>query len=196
MTPEPPIGEPGHLILVKHALPEIDPERPPTRWHLSSEGMAACVELAGAIAPYGPDRIVTSRTRKAFETGRILAENLSIHVRAVDDLEEQHRDGLGWLSRTVYNDGVRRALECPDELVFGEESVSDALARFTGAIAGELARDVAETVVAVTHGTVMTAFLAPLLREPPFELWKRLALPSFAVLRRPDLSVVKVVESI
>lgn len=177
-------------------MPEIDPERAPTRWHLSSQGMAACVDLAEAISPYAPDRIVTSRTRKAFETGRIVAENLSIHVVPIDDLEEQHRDGVGWLSRTVYNEGVRHALECPEELVFGEETVAHALARFTRAIAGELAHDPAETVVAVTHGTVMTAFLAPLLGEPPFDLWNRLGLPSFAVLRRPDLEVVTVVESV
>src|SRR5690606_19252867 len=47
------------LILVKHALPEIVPGKPPTSWLLSREGRASCTPLAERLSAYQPNIIVT-----------------------------------------------------------------------------------------------------------------------------------------
>ena len=39
---------PPKLILVKHSLPVIDPEKPAHQWKLSPEGKKRCIPLAQA----------------------------------------------------------------------------------------------------------------------------------------------------
>jgi hypothetical protein len=40
-----------HLILVKHALPEIIPTLPANAWHLSEVGRTQCALLADQLPP-------------------------------------------------------------------------------------------------------------------------------------------------
>jgi broad specificity phosphatase PhoE len=175
------------LILVRHAAPEIDQDRPPQLWHLSSQGMAATVALAAYLEPLGPDRIVTSTAPKAFETGRILAEHLAIGVLPAAGFEEQHRRAEDWLPSAAFARAVEQALEAPDELVFGHETMSAARQRFEAALEGELASGGAgETLVVVTHGSVLSAFVARLTGAAAFALWRSLPMPSFVVLAGRD----------
>jgi broad specificity phosphatase PhoE len=186
----------GRLILARHALPEMDPDMPAVRWPLSVEGMASCVVLAQELAAYAPDRIVTSRTRKAFETGRILAENLYIPVEPVDDLEEMHRTSIGWIASSSFVEGVRRAILDRESVVFGDESLAQAISRFEKGLALAAPPGDTDTVIAVTHGTVMAAYLADRTGEDAFEVWRRLGMPAYAVLERPDMNVLTIVPAI
>jgi broad specificity phosphatase PhoE len=174
----------------------MDPDVPATRWPLSVEGMASCVPLANALAAYDPDRIVTSRTRKAFETGRILAENLFIPVEPVDGLEELHRSSVGWMASSGFVDGVRRSMADPSAAVFGDESLNQARERFEKGLALAAPASESDTVIAVTHGTVLAAYVAGRTGEDPFAIWRRLGLPAFAVLSKPHLRLETLVTSV
>ena len=61
------------LILVKHAMPTLEPEVPSRAWHLSDAGRARCLPLAEQIAAYRPVAIAASAEPKATETAQIVA---------------------------------------------------------------------------------------------------------------------------
>jgi len=63
-----------HLILVKHALPEIIPTLPANQWHLSEVGRAQCALLADQLAIYAPSALVSSSEPKALETAHLAAD--------------------------------------------------------------------------------------------------------------------------
>ena len=63
------------------------------------------------------------------------------------------------------------------------ESGRDALTRFSAAVVTELAQTDAPNLVAITHGTVISLFVAAHNDIDGFELWKQLACPSFVVLK-------------
>ena len=68
----------NHLILIKHALPQIDETKPAPDWQLSDSGRASCTHLADALRPYKPDLLITSEESKARENGQLVAEHLQI----------------------------------------------------------------------------------------------------------------------
>lgn len=158
------------------------PEAPAHLWHLSSEGMASCVDLAAALRPYEPDRIVTSNQRKAFETGRILAENLYIAVEVHAGLGEHERADVPWLSQTEFRERVRDVLTRRDTIVFGGESAAEALDRFAAAVAELTTRHAGEVLVIVTHGTVMSLYVEHRTGRDALDVWEDLGFPAFAVL--------------
>ena len=184
----------GYVILVRHAHPEIDPDLDPEDWPLSFEGRAAATQLADILEEYDPDVIVTSQLPKAFETGRILAENLFLPVETVPGLQEVDRRDVGWLKSGEFRDRLADSMARPSETVFGAESADEAMERFRAAVEAVLALHPTETVVIVTHGTVMSLFVAAQGDSQAFDLWDRLELPAFVVLRRPDLAVERIAE--
>jgi probable phosphoglycerate mutase len=184
-------GDRATLILVKHAAPEIDPDRRATAWPLSFEGRRKVADLTARLEPYAPDQIVASPTLKAFETGRILAEELFIPIDTHPGLQEQDRRSVPWLTTRAFREGVHSAMQRPEELVFGDETAGDAVRRFESAIDEILAGHPHGTVVIVTHGTVMSLFLGRRLHLDPFDLWGRLEMPAFAALDRDNLELVE-----
>jgi broad specificity phosphatase PhoE len=76
------------LILIKHALPEIDPERPAPEWHLGDTGRAQAETLAEQLRAYAPQRVLTSVESKAHETGEIVANQLGLTCDTVTSIHE------------------------------------------------------------------------------------------------------------
>src|SRR5437016_3235896 len=85
------------LILVKHAMPALEPDLPSHAWRLSDMGRASCIPLADRLAAYQPTAIAASAEPKATETARIVAGRLGVALEVVADLHENDRTGLGWL---------------------------------------------------------------------------------------------------
>ena len=89
--------------------------------------------------------------------------------------------------------GVR---EQPQSLVFGGETANQAHQRFSRAIASAIETHHGQNVAVVSHGTVMTLFVARAAGLEPFHFWKRLDMPAFAVLSIPGFGLVTVVETV
>jgi broad specificity phosphatase PhoE len=85
------------LILVRHALPAIDTAVPAADWGLSDEGRQSCALLVDCVALYEPQMVVTSRERKAVETGLLIADALALPLEEADGLHEHDRSGIGWI---------------------------------------------------------------------------------------------------
>jgi broad specificity phosphatase PhoE len=180
------------LILVKHAMPEVEPGVPAARWRLSDAGRAASARLAERLAVYEPAAIVASDEPKARETGRIVATRLGVPFETAPDLHEHDRTGVPFLTNEVWREQVRRFFAEPDALVLGRETANEAGDRFGRAVAAVLERHPAGNLAIVAHGTVISLSVARHNPVEPFGLWERLGLPSFVVLRLPGYMLTEV----
>jgi len=85
------------VILVRHSQPEIRPDIPAAQWELSEIGRQRCVPLADKIKHYQPVVVVTSRERKAIQTGTIVAHILEIPTTIAAGLHEHESAGQALL---------------------------------------------------------------------------------------------------
>jgi len=182
------------LILVRHSLPEMVTGVPASEWQLSSVGRRRCIDLAGRLAACDLGAVVSSHEPKAIETGQIVAETLELPFETAVGLHEHERGVVRDLgSPEDFRAQVARLFEHPGELVLGYETADEAHARFVRAVNSVLARWPATSLAIVSHGTVMTLFIARAAGLDPVPFWKSLTLPCFAVLSLPDLEHLETV---
>lgn len=186
----------AYLILVKHAMPQLEPGVPSREWRLSDAGREGAAFLAERLAPYAPGVIVASTEPKATETARIVANRLGMTMTTRDGLHENDRTGLGWLGTAELETRIARFFAEPGTLVMGNETADKAHTRFAATVDAFCTEHPDETVVIVAHGTVITLYVSRATGIEPFPFWKRLGLPSFVVLSRPEMRVREIVERI
>jgi broad specificity phosphatase PhoE len=189
------------LILIKHAEPQKDPALPPDQWGLSDEGRRRCGVLAERIAPLEPRVIVTSEEPKAVETGQILAERIGVATRPAAGLQEHDRHNVPLMAPREFISYIELFFRRPSELVLGEETAEQAEGRIVNAIDAVLATERQQTggeatIAIVTHGTVLSLFLAAKARQDPFRLWRSMGLPSYAVLSLPGWELLELVDRV
>lgn len=142
--------------------------------------------LARRIDAPRTSTVFTSTEPKASETAGALAETWGLPVEELAGLHEHERPQAQMLSREAFDAKIRDLFARPSELVFGAETADQARRRFTLALMRVVAR-VPDDVVAVTHGTVMTLFVAEATGIEPFAFWKRQEMPCAATLVLPEL---------
>lgn len=158
----------GSLALVRHARP-VKVGQNPEDWRLSDGGAVAGgrlgVSLLAALGRPGPS-VVASNEPKAIET----AESLSLGAVTADER-------FGEVRRPWYADEAAFESDVGEYLrgaaISGWEPLDRSVARFDAAIS-ELRRP----AVVVSHGTVMSAWLAD--RIPGFDpvpFWQSLTMP-------------------
>jgi len=185
------------LILVRHSMPEIVPDVPANLWRLSGAGRRRCVGLAERLATHEPSLVFSSLEPKASETGELMAVLLGIPLETVPDLREHDRQDVGFFGdQEQFRAQVTRLFEYPGELVFGRETADQAHRRFSEAIAMVIEQHPADNLVIVTHGTVMTLFVARAAGLDPVPVWNQLGLPSYIILSLPDFHVLETVASL
>jgi len=179
------------LILVRHSVPDIRPDVPSAEWRLSPEGFARARGLARRVQPQGASAIFTSREPKAAETARAMAGEWGLEVEEVDGLHEHERPLVQIFPREVFEATIRELFNRPGELVFGSETAERARRRFTVAVMRLVAARSGDVVV-VTHGTVMTLFVAAAAGVEPFSFWKRQQMPFAVTLALPELRIERI----
>lgn len=180
----------SHLILVKHSLPEINPEVDARDWRLSAEGRSRCVALAQQLAPYQPTQFVSSDEPKAVETAEIIAAKFTLPNAVAAGLHEHDRRNTPYLaSRQDFEAAIVKFFDKPNQLVYGNETANQASSRFTTAVS-KICKASEGNLVIVSHGTVITLFVAAHNAIKPFAFWKNLAMPAIVVLRLPDFRLV------
>ena len=185
------------LVLVRHALPEFVVGLPASKWQLSDEGRRRCQRLADRLAAYDLAAVVTSTESKAVETGQIVADALGLPLETAPGLHEHERGVVSSTgSQAAFQAQVRRLFGRPDELIFGAETADQAHARFVSAVAAVTERHPHGSLAIVTHGTVMSLFIARAAGLDPVLFWKSLGLPAFSVLSLPDLRLQEIIENV
>jgi broad specificity phosphatase PhoE len=153
--------------------------------------------LAQHLAAHDPAVVISSLEPKARETGEIAAGLMGIPFETAEGLHEQDRQGVGFLgSQEAFRAKVHGVLRQPDKLVFGNETGDEAHARFVQAVRDVLERRPDGNVAIVSHGTVMTLFVARAAGIEPVPLWQGLGMPSFVVLARPGFRLLGVAKDV
>lgn len=187
-----------HLILVRHSITQPQPGISAHQWALTAEGQARCAALAAQLRLYHITRIASSDEPKAIATAQLLAAHLEIATPLIvePDFRETLRETAPYFdSEGEFHAAVRAAINNPDEVVFGEESFSAARRRITLALGRVMNAHRNETLVVVTHGTIMSLLLGHVSERDTFEIWRGLGMPAFAVLT-PNLDLLDLQSSI
>ena len=184
------------LILIKHAAPEVVPGAPPEQWRLSERGRLLCAPLAEAVRPHGPAVVVASTEPKAAETGESVASALGVPFETAPGLHEHDRSNVPHMPSREFISAMELFFRRPQERVLGRESADAAEARFREAVTRVLDAHPVGNVAVVSHGTVIALLVAKASGQGPFRLWRELGLPSFVVLRLPEMAVEQTVASV
>jgi broad specificity phosphatase PhoE len=183
------------LILVKHARPKVEERLPSSAWTLSDEGRAACGPLGERLRGMGVEVVVASEEPKAAETGRIVAAGLGVPFEVRAGLEEHDRSNVPHMETREFISHMAHFFQRRSERVLGRESADEALARLQEAVDGVLSANDGRAVAVVTHGTVLSLFLGAHNHDVnAFQNWRRMQLPSYAVVSVPGYQLAELVE--
>jgi len=186
----------SHLILIKHAMPQIDTTKSSRDWILSPEGRQSCRPLAEKIQPYAPLQMITSDEPKAHDTGKIAADHLNIPCTTRPNLHEHDRVGVPFISdKTKWHATIQTFFVQPNDLIFGNETATQAKDRFTNAL-NQVLTEFTGTLAIATHGTVISLFVAHHNNTSGFDIWSQLTLPSFVVLNRNTFKLLEIIGQI
>lgn len=184
------------LVLVRHSTPEIQPDSPASAWRLGALGRRRSELIAARLQDLSPTVVWSSREPKAVETAEIVAASLGVPVQVADGLEEHHRDGVPFFpTASEFEAAVERFFCNPGRLVLGSETAEQARDRMSAAIDDIVESDQQDSIV-VTHGTVMTLYVASVAGVDPMRFWRRLGLPSYVVLGLPGSHILQTVETV
>lgn len=167
---------PRTLHIIRHGAVVIDKAAQAADWSLSRDTASDVLALVDRFDQSRLRRIVTSREKKARQTGQILARALGLPIETCVGLEEHHRCEEGFLKATTFRALVEDFFARPNELVFGEESACRALLRFETAVQ-DLMNETGDDELIVSHGRVISLFLASRQRSTPMQIWSSLRLP-------------------
>jgi broad specificity phosphatase PhoE len=186
----------AYLILVRHSISRPRPDVSSHEWELTIEGRRRCEALTERLRPYEPEVLVTSAERKARQTADLIGSRLDLERSVVADLGEQRRADEPWPASGEFEARVRALLRHPDELVYGEETGTAAASRLQTALDSVVTRHPGQTIVAVTHGTILSLTLARAADLDAVSVWDDLGMPAYAVLRSPKMELVELVSDI
>ena len=186
------------LFLIRHAAPAKDRAVPAREWALSPSGRADAERLAEILAPFAPAiiipgvpaAIVASDELKARQTAQPLADRLGMTVEVMAGLHEHERRTADYLDDETFQATMARFFAEPDTLVFGEETASQALERFSRAVEDVLARHPEGDIIIVTHGTVISLFVGAHSIIKPMDFWWHLHLPAWVIFTIPDFTLL------
>jgi len=163
------------IVLVRHAEPEIDADKPAAEWALTLRGEQSTRLLCDAVRDLGPTRVIASPELKAIQTGQIIAGALDLPFAEDERLAEQGAGPGEFLTDyTQFRALVRRHFAEPGTAVMRGESSYDAGRRYDAAV-----RDAAAdgAPVLVSHGRIMASWLSSLTGQDAWGIWTDLRMP-------------------
>ncbi|MBB2943000.1 broad specificity phosphatase PhoE [Actinoplanes lutulentus] len=161
------------LILVRHAMPAVDPAVPSEHWPLAWDSRVAARLLRLHVSH--PAYYVASTEPKAAQTMQEIAG--AQHVVTDDALAEVHRPHF-WFSDDEYRSAALDYASggCPE----GWEPHSAVISRFDGAMVKHAAAAASQgrTLVVGTHGLAPTVWMASRYQiADPAVFWSELRFP-------------------
>ncbi len=155
------------LYFIRHGKPKVL-NNDLSQAHLSDEGLAQAKQLALSRALPRPDLVFSSPYNRAIDTARALCEVFEIGFEVEDFLGEWNLQSLNLLD-PEYSVETRKGWADMSLRVLGGESLDDVMRRsFAGTmrVASALA---AETVLFVSHGTLMEILCAKVGGRPALQ---------------------------
>lgn len=189
----------NNIIFIRHSQSRPAPGQPPSQWPLTDTGRQRCVALATRMRAEPamlPDLIVCSEELKPRQTGALIAERLGLPHTVAPGLHEHARERVDWLGDDEFARAVAALFARPDELVFGEETATEARERFAAGVRAAVAANPTQRLAIVTHGTVLALFLAQQNGLAAESFWRRLGMPALARATLPNFQIAELIERV
>jgi broad specificity phosphatase PhoE len=181
------------LILIRHAKSKPDPALSANLWPLSDIGKQQAVDLSQTLSAYDLNQIFSSTEPKAIATAQFAADGLKVPHKIADRLHEHDRSNSPYFeTQAEFESTVINLFQYPQDLVYGSETAAQAQQRFVDAAQQLCQQHPDKTLAIVSHGTVMTLFVAAFNSMDVVAFWKALDFTSCVVLSRPDFKLLEV----
>lgn len=163
----------GRIILVRHAMPEVERGVSSRSWRLGESAKEDCVLLAHALPSHLAPTVYCSDQPKVVETAAVIALRRGLSV--VQDARFAEVDqGDRWIEED-YRGVAARYLSGFDEP--GWEPRDQVVARFGAGIAGVCSRRQGGDTVVVSHGLALSLWLASVTGIELVTFWRDLSFP-------------------
>jgi broad specificity phosphatase PhoE len=170
------------IVFIRHAETKIDPKTPTSQWCLTDTAYQASRQLARELEKCKLKHIVTSEEFKAKETGRVIAEELGLTWETANNLHEHERKGIPFMEAEVWQQTIKDFFAKPDEFILGkQETANQALKRFSQTVDTIVAVH-PEGIAIVTHGSVLSLFIAKHNALNAYTFWQALKMPDRVAL--------------
>lgn len=183
-----------YIALIRHSISKPVPGTSAHTWELTDLGVQRCALLADALRPYALSRFASSDEPKAVTTAEMLQKHLNVDTPLIVEpaFRETRRESAAYFdNHSLFRAAIRAAMDDAAHVVFGEEAFDAARVRFTTALDAIVASHPAESLGAVTHGTVMSMVLAHWTGMDAYATWAALEMPAFAVVSLPERHLVE-----
>jgi len=175
------------LYLIRHARAQMMGDAA-ERWPLSEQGRREAGVLARQDLWREVELIFSSLEPKAVQTAEPAARRWSIPLVTVDCLHELHRPRLVPDYETV----IARLFAEPETSIAGLEPAAQAAERITRCLKELAAAHSEQTLAVVSHGLVLTLFLARLEnRWPTVAKWRAVPFTGLAVVDTTTWHLIK-----
>ncbi len=142
--------------------------------------------MAVAVAATKPASVHSSAEAKAMQTAEFITDITGLTLSMDPGFNEQDRTGTKFTTQEEFELNVSQALRQPDELVYGAETISAAVERFDTALKEAAEYSQPGDMVVVSHGTVISGYVAARLGVDPVELWQSLEMPGLICVNWPN----------
>lgn len=181
------------LLLIRHARTVVQPALDPAGWPLDDDALLVVSELASWLRAYHLSALITSSEPKAVATGKALGDLLSLEARVGPGLHEHERSAADYVAdAAAFEQRLDRLFRRPDERVWGRETAHQAGSRFAAAVDAVLRDNPHGDVAIVTHGTVISLFVAQHTAVDGLSFWRGLGMPACVVLALPSFGLERV----
>ena len=179
------------LYLVRHAEVLLRGDLAMTSWQLSPTGQQQARDLARSHAWRDLTLIASSPEAKAVATAQPIADASRLDLRIEPDLHEVDRGTTPLVSRSEYDARGAAHVAAPNARVGGWEPADAARKRAVACIDG-LTGEASGDVCVVSHGLVLSHYLAHLrdLPSPDLHEWRAIPLPGIATVDAEKGTVV------
>jgi broad specificity phosphatase PhoE len=152
----------SRVLFVTHPEVHEEPARPVTDWELTERGRERMRQFAEGPEVREVGAVWSSRERKAADAAAVLAGQLGLKPRTLEQLAENDRSSTGHLPPELFEPAVHAFFREPLLSHRGWETAAAAQERIADAVETVLARSPAGDVAIVSHGGVGTLLLCRL----------------------------------
>ena len=171
------------IIFLRHADTQKDPTINAALWGLSEKGQRQAEKVSKNSIMDEVDIIYTSEEKKTSLTVEPIAKNLSKETYPLPFFDEVKR-GDKFLTKEEFEAEKVKQLTELSFNAFGGESGFEALSRFKQGVLEVTKQNEGETILIVTHGTILNIYFADLLNayDKLSERWAKTAFCAFGIV--------------
>lgn len=176
------------FIFLRHGQTLKDPRVTAVEWGLTDEAKSSLNNLIEDPIFEKIDHLYSSTESKAKKTAEPFAKKFSLKVEVLDGLDEVHR-GEVYLSDDEFKRLKQEKLEDRDSNLDRGETSNEALSRFINAISEIDSKHHSESILVVSHGTVLALFFSHIKNDFSniFDYWENMEFCAIGIIKGGEI---------